>query len=43
MSVEENIKYGMKVHKIGRAEIDKRYKKAIELLKLDGLILEDFV
>ncbi len=37
MSVEENIKYGMKVHKIGRAEIDKRYKKAIELLKLDGL------
>ena len=37
MSVEENIKYGLKVHKIGRAEIDKRYKKAIELLKLEGL------
>ena len=37
MSVEDNIKYGMKVHKISPAEIDKRYKKAIELLKLDGL------
>ncbi|WP_213975436.1 ABC transporter ATP-binding protein [Tepidanaerobacter acetatoxydans] len=38
MTVKDNIQYGMKIHKIDSHEIEKRYKKAIELLEL-----EDFV
>lgn len=37
MTVEENITYGLRVHKLEKSEISKRLNNAISILKLNGL------
>lgn len=37
MTVEDNITYGLKVHKVPKEEVKKRLEAALEMLKLKGL------
>ncbi len=37
MSVEKNISYGLRVHKISETEINKRVAEAVKILNLEGL------
>ncbi|AOT71479.1 ABC transporter ATP-binding protein [Geosporobacter ferrireducens] len=37
MTVEENITYGLKVHKVPKGDIEERLKSALQMLRLEGL------
>lgn len=37
MTVEDNVTYGLKVHKVSKEEIEKRLKIALSMLQLNGL------